>query len=262
MDLPKVTTIPVVDPIKEIQLPHSKSILIRKLIYRFLYDNQILSVGCEEAEDVKIVWHNLRIIKENAGSTSLVAIEVKDCGAAYRFLLSVLAVTPGKWFLTGTEQLLRRPIQELCEVLTNIGACLEITANGIRINGNCLYAEKLTVDCSRSSQFASSLLLIGKKIGLQQLEIIPRQISSEGYIELTRKIIREEESLTVNQIDAKAEADWSAAVYWYAKAVLNAPVTYRLKDLQLHSVQSDVIVASWFNLLGVTSCQKTNGLVI
>ena len=76
-------------------------------------------------------------------------------------------------------------------------------------------------------------------------------------------------------------ADWSAAVYWYARLLLegqmqssNRPFpssdtalgealsSYKLQYLDLSSIQSDAVIARWFANWGIESRQAEDGVVI
>ena len=111
---------------KNVQLHVSKSLYIRKLIYDFLYNDGIGEIPSDSPEDVRVVHQCLTIISKanfcSAESAVPQRIDVRDCGAAYRFLMAVLAVTPGQWLLTGTPRLMQRPIDELVQVLCEMGA--------------------------------------------------------------------------------------------------------------------------------------------
>ena len=311
---------------KKVQLPVSKSLYIRKLIYDFLYNDCIGSIPADAPEDVRVVHRCLTSVSKasfcNDESAVPLRIDVRDCGAAYRFLLAVLAVTPGQWLLTGTPRLLQRPIEELVQVLREMGAeiqwcscrdainrvsngggvypCIDIrpcvssdnsessgrdAINRVSTNenGGCwfihgkpLHADELTIDCTRSGQFASALWLISKKIGLRKLHVLPENPSSAAYIAMTEAIMKGKADL-----DAKLLGDWSAAVYWYARLLLegqrcgvqsshsssdtascDAPASYKLLHLDLQSLQSDAIIAQWFSHWGVVSRQEEDGVVI
>ncbi|MBR4537129.1 MAG: hypothetical protein IKO62_10855 [Bacteroidales bacterium] len=245
-------------------------------------------------EDVRIVHDSLfRIQKaetEQNQDGKVVRIDVRDCGAAYRFLMAVLAVTPGQWLLTGTPRLLQRPIDELVHVLRSIGAEIQwcsrrdaINRVSVNENGGCwqihgkpLHADELTIDCTRSGQFASALWLISEKIGLKKLHVLPENPSSAAYIAMTKSIVESKADL-----DAKRMGDWSAAVYWYARLLLegqrcgvqssqsssdtvscDAPASYKLLHLDLQSLQSDANIAQWFSQWGIVSRQEEDGVVI
>ena len=317
--------------LKQVSLPVSKSLYIRKLICDFLYNGCIGEIPSDASEDIRIVHHCLTCISRDVEGgvkrDESVLIDVHDCGAAYRFLLAVLAVTPGQWLLTGTPRLLQRPIEELVEVLRLIGAeiqwrpcrdainrvsngggaypCIDIrpcvsTDNSVssdrdainrvstndtcacwQIHGKPLHASEMTIDCTRSGQFASALWLISDKIGLKNLNILPQNPSSFAYIAMTKEIMNGKADLEANCL-----GDWSAAVYWYARLLLSQchrkskrnndavseapsafnadvfPSSYKLLNLDLHSIQSDSVLARWFADWGIESRQEKDGVVI
>jgi len=175
---------------KQLYLPRSKSLVIRYQILSFLYEGRILEVLEEDAEDVKIVDRALRNIKAHEGNEGEpVAIDVQDCGAGYRFLMAVLAITPGTWLLTGTKRLIDRPIFPLVNALREMGAELSETPNGWLIRSKILpNAFSVAVDCSSSSQFISALFMISQKVGGINIQPIPKHFSSQSYYELTQQV--------------------------------------------------------------------------
>ena len=312
--------------LKQVCLPVSKSLYIRKLICDFLKRRPLDEMDESFPADVRIVCDCLVQIAEVESGQNLtdkpVCIDVYDCGAAYRFLMAVLAITPGQWLLTGTEHLLQRPIEELVEALRSIGAeiqwcpcrdainrvsngggaypCIDVRScvssdnsassdrdaiNRVSTNDNCacwqihgkpLHASEMTIDCTRSGQFATALLLISDKIGLKNLNILPQNPSSFAYIAMTKEIMNGKADLEANHM-----GDWSAAVYWYARLLLEGqmqsshrshfssgvapcvvPESYNLLHLDLHSIQSDAVLARWFADWGIESRQEEDGVVI
>ena len=322
---------------KNVSLPVSKSLYIRKLIRDFLNEGRVGEIPPEAPADVEVVYKALMLIagaaknvssgtemymgaesgvepengladasKSGSGKSQMlefavcskeepVVIDVYDCGAAYRFLMAVLAVTPGQWLLTGTERLLQRPIEELVQCLLSIGADIQwISDNdnakhGWLIRGKNLHASDLTIDCHLSGQFASALWLIAEKIGLKTLHILPENPPSLSYIEMTKAVVNG----SVKLVDGYL-ADWSAAVYWYARLLLsqgrvdvaqvtetttvlynvmpkfdnamtsgdNQCVAYKLLHLDLNSIQSDAVISRWFADWGIESRQEEDGVVI
>ena len=301
---------------KKVLLPVSKSLYIRKLIYDFLKYHRLDDIEAGFPEDVRIVYEGLRVIqnveKERNTDNGVARIDVHDCGAAYRFLMALLAVTPGQWLLTGTERLLQRPIEELVQCLQSMGAdiqwisdndnvvscrdvpwrvsdednvissrdakfCVSTNAKqGWLIRGKNLHVSDLTIDCRRSGQFASALWLIAEEIGLKKLHVLPENPSSLSYIEMTKAVVNGSVKLEDGHL-----ADWSAAVYWYARLLLegqmqnstrpysssgtafgDAPASYKLLQLDSSSIQSDAVIARWFTDWGIEGCQEEDGVVI
>ena len=261
-----------------IQLPRSKSILIRKLIIGFLYENKIGDITSEDAEDVHIVHRNLHLIamRQSQNNFSETRIDVKDCGAAFRFLMALLSVTEGNWFLCGTERLLNRPITPLMKALQNIGAEIIQTESGFRIHGKKITASEINIEGGISSQWVSALLMIAGKIKLNKL-ILTSPVLSYPYLNLTFTLLAQSgfhiekkdntycfkhENLTINSGVIKEEADWSAAAYWYAVAALFPGKKIVLRGLSLADLQGDTIVAEWFRCLGVDSIETKSGIML
>lgn len=245
----------------EIALPACKSVVIRQLVIHFVATGEVLPVEDGDSRDVLIVARALTSIREAVEQEEeLTTIDVRDCGAAYRFLLPVLAATKGRWLLTGTERLLQRPIEELVGVLLQAGADIERRPDGLHIHGGQLHLEEATIDCGRTSQYASALLMSAPLLGLKHLHIIPEDVRSAGYIELTRRMV-ETPCIASLQGQRATEGDWDAALFWYAYALLHQqPVT--MDNLSLQSWQSDAIIAEWFEALGVESRQAGKQVIL
>ncbi len=252
--------------IHEIPLPDCKSIVIRKQFVHFVQTGQPLSlhggVHCSDVETVNEVLSALQQAKTSASPEAV--IDVHDCGAAYRFMMPLLSATPGRWLLTGGQRLLQRPIEALVVVLRDAGASVERVPQGWRIEGRRLEADSLSVDCSRSSQFASALLLSAPLLGLKTLHL-QGAAGSLPYITMTQACLPR--PVTMPELPYKPTSvgmpgDWSAAAFWYAMAMLCPGETFLLKNLSLDSIQGDAVAAEWFAALGVRSRQAREGVCI
>ena len=67
------------------------------MIMNFLYNDQIMDILDNDAEDVKTVQKALITIRDHRGSGNLTTIDLKDCGAGYRFMMAVLVLIEGNW---------------------------------------------------------------------------------------------------------------------------------------------------------------------
>lgn len=248
---------------KTITLPHCKSLLIRQLVLHFVETREVMEVSPDECSDVQVTRRALLTLHDTTGNADATVVDVADCGAAYRFMMALLSVTPGQWRLTGTPRLLERPVEELVEVLRGIGANIRRGSDGWLIEGKPLRAETLTVNCSRSSQFASALLLISQVIGLKTLHIVPADAGSLSYVRMTLACLKEKVEVPLLPTipgHLGMPGDWSAAVFWYAMALLHPEDEYELVGLSLPSIQGDAVVAEWFASLGVTSRPTDRGV--
>ena len=250
---------------KSITLPHCKSLLIRQLMLHYVETGEVMEVSPGECSDVQVTHRALETMRQAEGSATTTVIDVADCGAAYRFLMALLAVSPGQWRLTGTPRLLERPIEELVEVLSGLGANIRRDSDGWIIEGRPLRAETVTINCSRSSQFASALLLIASKLGLKTLNIIPDDAGSLPYVRMTLACMHHEVKVpAIQNIPAELGllGDWSAAIFWYALAMLHPEDEYELQNLSLNSIQGDAVVAEWFARMGVKSTPTERGICV
>lgn len=242
-----------------ISLNSSKSMLIRQLILSFLYGEKLEGICANDSEDVKLVHHLLSIINQGFKDNETVNLDVSDCGAAYRFLMAVAAVTPGRWHLTGTPRLLTRPILPLVVALQQIGADITPSASGWDITGRPLHAKRVSVDCTKSSQLGSALLLIQQRIGAEEVTILPAAPPSAPYIELTRRMA----DAYRKGVTVPREGDWSTAAFWYAYLLARKDLTsLTLSNLHLNSWQGDRVVAEWFRNFGVQSEQQNGDVWI
>ena len=122
-----------------VELPLSKSIFIRKLVLQFLNRQPLTAPDEQAAEDIRVTYRALSTIYQhlNGEDNTFTPIHVGDCGAAFRFLMAVLAITPGHWLLTGTQRLLQRPILQLINTLHSIGAHIAATNDGKLSDNRC-----------------------------------------------------------------------------------------------------------------------------
>ncbi len=262
-----------------LSLPLSKSVLIRKLIVSFLYEDKILSISPHDAEDIKIVHRNLLKISQSTKLTSSqeTIIDVEDCGLAYRCFFALLAITKGKWILTGHNRLLERPIAPLEKTLLQAGADIQKITNGFLIHGKELSISQVIMEGGISSQWVTAMLLIANKINLKELTL-SSPVLSYPYLELTsqlliqsgvnlevkenRFIFNDQKGKNISCRHIIEEGDWSAAAYWYAVAALFPNYCFYLYDLSFDDLQGDRIISQWFEHFGVISAEVEDGIVI
>ncbi len=208
-------------------------------------------------------------------------IDCSNVGTVLRFLLTALAFRDGDYILTGSDRMLQRPVGDLVDALRVMGANIEYMEQEgfppLRIHGknpvgtDRVYSPQcIHVDISRSSQFASSLLL-AKPSHLH----LDGDLSSLPYIDMTIDIMchfsayvkREGRDIFVRpseyqDVEYTVESDWTCASYWYEIVAFSENGRARLRNLHLDSKQGDAIVAKWFEQFGVQSVQDGNDIII
>jgi 3-phosphoshikimate 1-carboxyvinyltransferase len=120
----------------------------------------------------------------------------------------------------------------------------------------------MEIDCSQSSQFASAILLIGERIGLKKMIIIPQNVPSLPYLILTKEVIKRVTQNTHAFSIEDIESDWSGALFWYALCSLSSGSAFVFKNLSLDSLQGDAIISRWFNQLDVETTPLGKDIMI
>lgn len=261
------------------------------MVIAYVRGVEIPPVMDADGSDVRIVWRALHTMADakRVGADAVTTIDVVDCGAAYRFLMPLLAATSGTWLLTGTTRLLHRPILPLVEVLRGIGAEIEREGDGWLIKGKTfrsvetLHAASLqrgktdtdtasdtglslTLDASQSSQLASALVLAAPLLGLKTLHLTTTDIPSLSYLRMTLALTRdwpvEIPGVDVPDNPVGAPGDWSAALFWFAHARLHPENEYVLSPLTLESIQGDSVICQWFKKLNLSISIKGSNVFL
>jgi 3-phosphoshikimate 1-carboxyvinyltransferase len=255
-----------------IVLNGSKSICNRALIIRSL---------CEEDFEIKNLSNAVdtvsldRLLKSNDN-----VLDAGAAGTTYRFLTAYLATQSDREVvLTGSQRMKERPIKILVEALRNLGADISYTENEgyppLKIKGAKLLGGKLSIPANTSSQYISALLMVAPKLS-NGLELhLKGEIVSRPYIQMTLDLMQyfgvenkwEGNIIKIhhqNYISKPfyAEADWSAASYYYSIAALSNSAEISLVGLQEMSLQGDAVVAQIFKQLGVYTTYFGESIVL
>ncbi len=245
----------------KIRVPGSKSITNRALLLAALSEGESVLTGCmaggdgeqflscikelgfetaEEIEDesaivknitVRIMGHKGEIPKKKA------SVNVGSAGTAARFIAALTAFSDGEYMLDASEQMKKRPMKDLTDVLIDAGAGIEfIEKEGyfpMKIKGSGKVPEVMKVNIDRSSQFLSALMIAA---GARKQECRIEVEGSHGlaYVDMTAKmmesfgadVIKEGCSYVIKSEGYKSceyavEPDMSAAAYFYAASLLN-----------------------------------------
>ena len=199
-----------------------------------------------------------------------------NAGSVARFLMPLLAITPGHHTLTGDERLCRRPMAPLIDALRQMGLRIECTGEEgflpVHIQGGIPTRRTVSVDPLLSSQFVSALLLIAPCMPEGISLTMTQRPTSRPYIEMTCDALRQAgvevrrssngRTYYVQPFSGKpkvatisVERDWSSASYFYTMALLRPDLRIRLLGLQFDSCQGDNATDAFFRLLGVRSTE-------
>ena len=197
-------------------------------------------------------------------------INIGHAGTAMRFLTSYYSsVLNSSKILTGSARMKERPILILVEALNNLGADIEyIDEKGyppIRLNGKLISKNIVTLPANVSSQYVSSLMMLGVSIN-EGLKIkLSTEITSLPYIHMTKKIIEriggnvdvKPDEIIIKQLvsnkipDQIVESDWSSASYFFSLVALSDTSDLTLSSFFNKSIQGDSRIVEIYKQFGV-----------
>lgn len=249
----------------EIDLPVSKSLALRSMAIDYV---KVLKAASDDlrpceagaCDDVRYFDGALRKLLESARSGRSVEIPIGDGAAPMRILTALAASTPGcDVTVIPSPQLAARPHNPLIDSLHSLGAVIEpspVAEGALHIKGRRIAGGEVATEVSRSSQFATALMLASKlwRNGLS-LRFNGRPVSS-SYIKMTEEVMR--------RPDFTPGADWSAASYFFEWAALHPGIKLFLRELKSpgESLQGDSFCAEAFSPLGVTATAAKGGIII
>ncbi|TXF77180.1 3-phosphoshikimate 1-carboxyvinyltransferase [Chryseobacterium sp.] len=255
---------------KTIEISGSKSISNRLLILHQLFENIIIE-NISNSQDTQLL--------KKALESDAPVIDIHHAGTAMRFLTSYFAIQEGKTvILTGSERMKQRPIKPLVDALNELGADITYTENEgfppLKIIGKRLTKNTVHIPADISSQFISSLMLIGPKLE-NGLEIhLEGKVTSRPYLDMTLKILRNlgipnhgegnliqispnlETEKTSQLIKFVVESDWSSASYFYSLAAIGRQCI-NLKYFRPYSLQGDSVIKDlYWSFFGVNTISE------
>lgn len=208
----------------------------------------------EKKKQVTVKGENGRIPENNA------TIHVRSAGTAARFMTVLLAVCGGDYVLHSSEQMKKRPMGQLIESFREKGVvinCIEKEGHfPFEIHSKGIKQTDICIDTSKSSQYASALLMAGAVNGMN-VKLIGSRVNG-AYIKITLRMLEqfgikyqeidnvgrnaksyqiEKQSFSLSEYDV--EPDMSGACYFYAMALLLG-VKSKVKGIHLNSMQGDV----------------------
>lgn len=298
--LPDPLSIPPRGPLDaEVAVPGSKSLSNRALVVAALARGESRLEGLLESEDIAVMRRALEALGAGVEPLPAVAdawrvtgtagalrapagpLDVRASGTAARFLTAVATLAPGPVTVDGTPRLRQRPVQDLVEALTALGAGAEARGAGgcppVRVHGGGLAGGTAAVDARRSSQTVSALLLVAPYARRDvRLELVEGRLVSRSYVELTVQIMGEfgvaveqpaEGVYAVAAGDAyrgrayRVEPDASTAAYFFCAAAI-AGGRVRVPGLAGDSAQADLGILEILERMGCRVLREAGGVEV
>ncbi|MDD5570096.1 MAG: 3-phosphoshikimate 1-carboxyvinyltransferase [Bacteroidales bacterium] len=252
----------------KIIIPQSKSESNRVLLIKALSANPVKINNLSDSDDTIILHKALKKISDNKNCKNALTVDAGAAGTAMRFLTAFLSIKEGKYLLTGSEQMKKRPIGVLVDALNTLGANIEYAGKKgfppLKITGSVFKKSEIIINGNISSQYISALLMIAP-ILKNGLEIsIKGELVSKPYVEMTLKIMKHfgiKYSWKENKIEIKNQeykssefdigGDWSGVSYWYEMAAFSDEVDLTIEGLLNNNLQGDSVVSKIFEKFGV-----------
>ena len=280
----------------EVTVPGSKSITNRALLIAALAKGKSVLRGVLFSDDSR---HFLQAlidlgfeveIDENNAVVSIqgeggrvpreeATVNVGSAGTAARFLTAYLGLCKGSYHMVSSEQMKKRPMEELLQALAELGA--EVTfeeENGhfpFVIGNSGVTRYEVTIDVDKSSQFLSALL-ISSVLFQKDFSIHVKGHHGMAYVEMTVAMMKQfgvfverpAPDLFVISKDSfytareyQIEPDVSAASYFYAMCPVLG-VSAKVSHVHWNSLQGDTAFLHVLEKMGCTAIEKADGILM
>ena len=215
-----------------------------------------------DSDDTKVMMSAINSNQEK--------IDIGHAGTAMRFLTSYFSsIKNSSVILTGSKRMRERPISILVDALRELEVNITYLENEgyppIRINGRVINKKQVNLPANVSSQYISSLMMLGVSLQNGLVINLSTEITSLPYIEMTKKIIEriggnvklQSNQILINSLSNKkiptqlVESDWSSASYFYSIVALSDLSDLTLNTYYEKSIQGDTKLVEIYKNFGV-----------
>ena len=259
--------------IEKIVISGSKSESNRLLILQELFP-EISIENLSDSDDSIHLQHAL--------SSKASLIDIGHAGTAMRFLVGYFASKQNsEVILTGSERMQQRPIGILVEALRDLEADISYEENEgyppVRIKGKAITKNNVQINGNVSSQYISSLILMGTHLAKGVTIELMGKITSIPYINMTLSLLNQLgisthfEGNIIQVLPAKqlqkqtvvVESDWSSASYFYSVAAFSEIGSeIQLSAYKKESLQGDSCLAEIYTHFGVETVFDQNTITL
>ncbi len=168
-----------------VSISGSKSESNRLILLR-AYTCYFKIVNLSDSDDTRLMLSAIESDKKE--------INIGHAGTAMRFLTSYYSsISENSKVLTGSNRMRQRPISILVDALKDLGCDIEyIEESGfppLKINGKNILNNLVTLPADVSSQYISSLMMLGVSLENGLKIKLSSEITSLPYILMTKKIV-------------------------------------------------------------------------
>lgn len=279
-----------------VEVPGSKSVTNRALLIAALSKEETVLEGVLFSDDsrhfieslislgydISVDEQDKRVkIKGTGGNIPNHAgeINVGSAGTAARFLTAMLALSAGEYTINCSEQMEKRPMQPLFDVLIDLGADFTyLKKEGflpVKVKGNNKKSKDIIMDISKSTQFLSAMLMVtpvlendikisissDKKIG-SYVEITIDMLKDFGVdIEFDGESYHVKGNQHIKGGNYIIEPDVSAACYFYAAAAITGG-SVTVRNIKKGLMQGDMKFLEVLQTIGCTLEETSEGIKV
>jgi len=217
---------------------------------------------------------------------------IGNAGTAARFLSAFLTLGHGEFILDGDARMRERPMDDLIDSLTELGANIKpiiqyVTRKTIHLPLNIiaggLRGGKTKIAGDISSQFLSALLMVAP-YAESSIEIeLTTELNSKPYVDMTLAIMQDfgvkverrgfdffrvpltsyklQDTQTVTRNSYLVESDASAASYFFAAPAICGG-TVKVENISRNSVQGDIKFLDVLTQMGCSVTETDNCLLV
>ncbi len=250
----------------------SKSESNRLLLLR-AYTSYFKILNLSDSDDTKLMISAIESNKKD--------INVGHAGTAMRFLTAYFSsIAKKSKVLTGSDRMRQRPISILVDALKDMGCDIEYMEKKgfppLKINGKNIQSNSVSLPADVSSQYISSLMMLGVSLKNGLEIILSSKITSLPYILMTKKIIEriggvvkiQDSKIFIEQFKEKVipeqfvESDWSSASYFFSIAALSESVKLTLSKFSKDSLQGDLKLIDIYKKFGVVTIFEDENIIL
>ena len=250
----------------------SKSESNRLLLLR-AYTSFFKIFNLSDSDDTQLMISAIESDKEE--------INIGHAGTAMRFLTSYFSsISEKSKVLTGSERMRQRPISILIDALRDLGCDIEyLEKKGfppLKINGKNILSNSVTLPANVSSQYVSSLMMLGVSLKNGLKITLSSNITSLPYLLMTKKIIEriggivkfQDREIFIEPFKEKViseqfvESDWSSASYFYSLAALSSSVNLTLSRFSKDSLQGDSKLVDIYKMFGIETIFEDDQIIL
>ena len=280
-----------------VKIPGSKSITHRAVIAAALAEGESLlenHLECEDTLHTRAVLQELGALSFEGETLRIVGrggdfpesamektFNLGNSGTSLRLLLSVIALAPGQFVVTGSERMLERPIGSLVTALNQLGSNVSYAGQEgyppVSVHGNGVRGGKVVMKGDQSSQFISSILMAAPYFEGDTEIDITGDLVSKPYIDITIDVM-EQFGVGVKRNGYSnfmvpcgqkydptrflVQGDASSASYFWAAAAVSGGSVATENIQAARTRQGDIRLLDLLQKMGCTVEKKENRVVV